>query len=78
MVWTFPTKGRIDSSPVIAGPRLYIGSSDGNLYVLNVKDGKLVQQMELGRSVTASPAISDGRLIIGTTDHWLYCLGKKE
>jgi len=31
-VWTFPTKGRIDSSPVVVGDRVFVGSLDGNLY----------------------------------------------
>ncbi len=76
--WTYPTKGRIDSSPVIAGPRVYVGSGDGSLYVLQVTDAKLVQKLALGRSVMASPAVSQGRLVIGTTDNWLYCLGKRK
>jgi outer membrane protein assembly factor BamB len=77
-VWTFPTKGRIDSSPVVAGPRLYVGSGDGHLYVLNVKDGQEVQKLQLGRGIMASPAVAHGRLVIGTTDGSLVCLGKKE
>ena len=76
LVWTFATKNRIDSSPVVAGERIYFGSSDGGLYVIDLT-GKLVQRIELGRSIVASPAISDGRLVIGTTDGHLYCLGKK-
>ncbi len=77
-LWTFPTKGRIDSSPVVAGPRAYFGSTDGFLYVVNVADGKQVQKFELGRSVLAGPAVAHGRLVIGTTDDWVVCLGRKE
>ena len=76
-VWTYATKNRIDSSPVVAGSRLYFGSSDGALYVLDLK-GTLVQRIELGRSILASPAVSQGRLVIGTIDRHLYCLGEKK
>ena len=71
------TKNRIDSSPVVAGEKVYFGSSDGHLYVVNLADGKQVQKIELGRSIIASAAVSQGRLVIGTTDGHLYCLGKK-
>lgn len=77
-LWTFPTKGRIDSSPVVAGPRAYFGSTDGHLYVVNVADGREVQKLELGRSILAGPAVAHGRLVVGTTDGSLVCLGKKE
>ena len=35
--WTFATRARVDSSPVIAGGRVYVGSSDGRLYVLDLE-----------------------------------------
>ena len=36
-LWTFATKGRVDSSPVVVGDRVYFGSADGRLYGLRVK-----------------------------------------
>jgi outer membrane protein assembly factor BamB len=77
-VWAFPTRGKIDSSPVVAGDKIYVGSMDGNLYVLNLNTGKEVQHLELGRGVAASPAVADGCLVLGTMEGKLYCLGKKD
>jgi outer membrane protein assembly factor BamB len=77
LVWSFPTKNRVDSSPVIVGSRVYVGSSDGRLYVLDLARGALVQAVELGRAIVAGPAVSDDRLVVGTTDGWIVCLGKK-
>ena len=37
--WTFVTRARVDSSPAIAGGRVYVGSSDGKLYVLDAATG---------------------------------------
>ena len=34
-VWTFTTRARVDSSPIVAGNRVYIGGNDGKLYVLD-------------------------------------------
>ena len=38
--WTFATRARVDSSPVVAGGRVYVGSSDGRLYVLDAAIGQ--------------------------------------
>jgi outer membrane protein assembly factor BamB len=77
-VWNFPTGGKVDSSPVVAGERVYVGSSDGKLYVLNLEDGKLVQKIDLGGPISASPAVGGGCLVIGTERNAVFCLGAKK
>ena len=78
-VWSFPTGGRVDSSPVVVGERVYVGSLDGNLYVLDLAKGTEVQKIELGwAGRPASPAVGDGRLVIGTDKGTVYCLGSEE
>jgi outer membrane protein assembly factor BamB len=77
-IWSFPTKGDVDSSPVVAGDRVIVGSLDGKLYVLNLKDGTEVQRFDLGRGVMASPAVGNGCVVVGNDDGALFCLGKKE
>ena len=74
-VWTFATDGKVDSSPVIAGSRVYVGSHDGNLYVLELATGKEVRRVKLDGPVSASPAVSGGCLVIGTERGTVYCLG---
>jgi outer membrane protein assembly factor BamB len=76
-VWNYPTRGKVDSSPVVVGKRLYVGSLDGFLYVLGVDKGKLVQKIKLGQGIVASPAVVGDCLVIGTQNGTLYCLGKK-
>jgi len=80
--WTFVTKGKVDSSPVIvktmrAAEHLLVGSSDGNLYRLQLSDGKSVWKFTAGSAITASPAVRRGRLVIGTEDGAVYCFGPK-
>jgi outer membrane protein assembly factor BamB len=77
-IWSFATRNRVDSSPVVAGRRVYAASMDGNLYVLDLEKGTEVKRFELGSAVTASPAVAGGRLVIGTTDGTVYCLGAKK
>ena len=57
--------------------RVYVGSLDGNLYVLDAARGTELQKLELGRGIQASPAVVSGRLVIGNTEGTIYCLGAK-
>jgi outer membrane protein assembly factor BamB len=76
-IWQYTTEGKIDSSPVVAGGRVYVGSYDGNLYVLDLARGTLIQKLTLGKAILASCAVAGDCLVIGTDDGVLYCLGAK-
>ena len=55
-----------------------MGSNDGRLYIVRLKDGKLLSSFETDDSITASPAVVAGKIIIGSEDGTLYCLGAKK
>ena len=74
-LWTFTTRARVDSSPAVAGGRVYIGSNDGRFYVLQLATGTKVWEFEAGAALSASPAIADGKVVIGAQDGRLYCFG---
>lgn len=74
-VWSYPTRGRVDGSPVISGQRVFVGSADGRLYGLNLATGDNVWQFDAGGSFIASPAVAEGCLVIGNEDGTLYCFG---
>jgi outer membrane protein assembly factor BamB len=73
--WTFPTKARVDSSPVIADGRVIFGSNDGNVYFLDAASGKQTYQFTAGAAVSSSPALSGDKVIITAQDGKIYCLG---
>jgi len=79
-VWNFVTDGQVDASPVIVGDRVYIGclSNDGNFYVLDLRTGKKIQEMNLDSAVTGSVGVGPDCLLVGTDKGTLYCLGKKQ
>ena len=78
-IWKFPTRGRVDSSPVIVGDRVFFGSSDRNLYSLQLEDGKQLWKHNLGGDISASPAVGEGCLVIGceTGEGAIFCFGSK-
>lgn len=74
-VWTFATNARVESSPAIAGGRVFIGSNDGRFYVLNLATGAKLWEFNAGAPLSASPAIGKSRIVIGSQDGRLYCFG---
>jgi len=75
LAWTFATRARVESSPAIAGDRVYVGSNDGRFYVLSLSTGAKLWEFEAGAPLSASPAIANGRIVIGSQDGKLYCFG---
>src|SRR5829696_1525196 len=73
--WTFATRARVESSPAIAGGRVFVGSNDGRFYVLGLNDGAKLWEFNAGSPLSASPAIANGRVVIGSQDGRLYCFG---
>jgi outer membrane protein assembly factor BamB len=76
-LWTFAAKSKIDSSPVIAGDRVFFAATSGEIYALDINSGKTVWQFETGSAIVASPALANEKLVIGTMDGVLYCFGEK-
>jgi eukaryotic-like serine/threonine-protein kinase len=74
-VWTFATRGKVDSSPVVVGDRVVVGSDDGRLYVVSLSGGKELWSYEVGQPIGASPAVAGGRIVIGGEDGSVYCFG---
>lgn len=75
VAWTFTTRARVESSPAIAGDRVFVGSNDGRFYVLNLTSGAKLWEFDAGAPLSASPAIANGRIVIGSQDGRLYCFG---
>ena len=77
--WTFPTRQKVDSSPVIVGDRVFVGSNDGNLYELGLADGEERWKFNAGKPISAAPAVGEGVLVVGieSRDGKVFCFGKK-
>jgi outer membrane protein assembly factor BamB len=52
-------------------------TSDGNFYVLDLKTGKKLQELNLDSAVTGSVGVGPDCILVGTDKGTLYCLGKK-
>lgn len=48
--WAFTTKDAISATPVVSNGHIFVGSQDGILYCLQLQDGQVLWQRELGHS----------------------------
>ena len=68
--------GPIQSSPALAGDRLYVGSDDGNLYAVDATTGAVAWTFPTGGPVVSSPAVATGGaepvIVVGSNDGNLY------
>ena len=75
LLWTFSTtKGGFESTAAIVGGVVYIGSTDGNLYALDLATREKRWQFPTPLGFTASAAVRDGRVYIGDSDGTFYCI----
>jgi eukaryotic-like serine/threonine-protein kinase len=84
-----PLPGRILSSPIIAGDRVFFGGGnnleegsggtsvtdgDTNIYCLNVADGKKVWEYATDGAIVSKAAVVGNKLYVGSLDGNVYCL----
>ncbi len=77
-VWDFPTRTRVESSPLIAGKVAIVATQRGKLSLVDLQSGEATWEHEDGGGFLASPVVVDGKLVIGNTDGTLTCFGAKE
>jgi outer membrane protein assembly factor BamB len=76
-LWTFTTRGEVDSSPLISAGRVYFGGKDKKLYVLDLKSGKKLWEYTVAKPISAPPVIAQGVLVIGDERGDVYCFEGK-
>jgi len=83
--WSYPTGNTVngapsgfvntyESSPVVAGGTVYIGSDDGKLYALDAATGHSRWSYLTGGPVESSPVVAGGTVYIGSDDGKVYAL----
>jgi eukaryotic-like serine/threonine-protein kinase len=74
LMWTFETGGEIVSTPVIGSGRVYVSSTDGKVYALDIVEGALLWNFDAGDAVEASPMLLDGALYVGSLEGGFFAL----
>jgi outer membrane protein assembly factor BamB len=64
LLWSFTAKSHIESSPAVAGGRVFFGAGDDGVYAISAEDGKLAWRFP-DAHVDCAPAVADGRVFAG-------------
>ncbi|MDD2474551.1 MAG: PQQ-binding-like beta-propeller repeat protein [Dysgonamonadaceae bacterium] len=66
--WSYQTGGKIYSTPVMCSDKVWVASTDKNLYGLRLKNGKPLLTLPNDKSVVASAACDKNSVILPGTD----------
>ncbi|MGD0978763.1 MAG: PQQ-binding-like beta-propeller repeat protein, partial [Candidatus Bathyarchaeia archaeon] len=72
-LWTYTTGSAVNSSPVVAGGIVYVGSGN-TVYALNASTGALAWNYTTSSYVQSSPAVAGGMVFVGSNDTNVYAL----
>ncbi len=78
IVYSVPSLGAIQSSPIESGENIVYGSNDGNVYCVNKAEGKVRWTFKTGAEVVAVPAIVEETVYIGSLDGNFYAISLQE
>ncbi len=78
-VWRLPMKRYAWSSPVIVyneSGKAYVvaGDSEGTMYLVEAKTGKLLSTVELGSNIEATPAVFENTIVVGTRGQKIFAV----
>jgi outer membrane protein assembly factor BamB len=87
VIWKTPTeKGLITgefppgetwnarSSPQVVDGKVYVGSTDFNIYCMDAATGTPIWKYPTENSIISSPAVANGKVYIGSDDGLFYCV----
>jgi eukaryotic-like serine/threonine-protein kinase len=84
-LWSYQTGDAVHTTPAISGDKIFVGSFDGNVYALDMRDGTLRWKFKtVGHrffpkgEVQGSPAVHAGLIFIGARDYNVYALDQEK
>ncbi len=75
--WKCNLNGRIYSSPTIFNNTAYIGSSDNNLYAIDIKKGSVKWKYKSNGAIHSTPAVNDRLVFFMSFDGNFYAVDRK-
>ncbi len=74
LLWSFNTESYIISSPVLGNGSVYIGSTDGKVYSLDLLTGQEIWAFDTEDDIEASPLLFQDAVYIGNLSGAFFCL----
>ncbi len=74
-LWRQTTRGKVDSSPLVVGQTVYVGSDDRSVYAFAAATGEPRWSFATGGKVSGAPSAYGELLLVGSNDGHLYAFG---
>jgi len=74
--WKFHTAGMLIGSPAVLDGTVYVGSTDGNLYAIDVQSGAQKWKFDGKSRIVSSPAVSNGMVYFTAYDGNFYAVDR--
>jgi outer membrane protein assembly factor BamB len=69
---------QFSSAAAVSGDTIFVGTLDGAVVALDVKDGARKWSIGAGGAVTSTPVVGDGKLVFGSFDGHVYAVDPKD
>ena len=73
VLWTLYLNDSVTTSPTVADRKVFVGTSSGKLYALDVTTGHVVWTFDSGSPISSSQAFQDGVVFFGTENPGKIC-----
>jgi outer membrane protein assembly factor BamB len=73
-VWARNLHGHLESSPLVVGKTLYIGTDSSRVLALDTADGSLRWRFDAPGAIKASPSFNRGRVFVGDYQSGMFAL----
>jgi outer membrane protein assembly factor BamB len=77
IAWKRDLNAHLESSPLIVGKTLYIGTDSSQVLALDTADGHKIWEYKAGASIKASPSFDEGRIYVGNYQSGMLALSAK-
>ncbi len=72
--WRVQTLGPVRASPTAVGQTVYVGSSDGSVYAIDLRSGDVKWRRDVESPVMSTPAVDNGLVLVGSYDGTMRAL----
>ncbi len=74
LLWKYKTGAEVKSSAAISKGAIFIGSSDANVYAIDLRTGQKQWSYATQDAVESAPCVLEGVVFVGSSDGFLYAL----
>jgi outer membrane protein assembly factor BamB len=75
--WKRNLNAHLESSPLVVGKTLYIGTDSSQVLAIDTSDGHKIWEYKAGASIKASPSFHEGRIYVGNYQSGMLALNAK-